>query len=526
MGFGETEYPLKRIPSVVEASSQNLESLNEYSYSRDEVELARYGKKQQLRRNFGLLSIIGLTCTLMITWEGTLTVFQSGLNNGGPSGLLYGFLFTWLGSIFQILVMGEMASMIPLAGGQYNWVAILSPPSCSKFLSYLTGWMTVISWQAALASSAFLGGTMIQGLLVLNHDGYVFKRWHGTLLLYVIIALSLFINTYFARMLPKIESMVLFIHVVGFFCILIPLVYLAPHGSPRDVFATFNNGGGWATDGLSFFIGLSTSMFAFIGCDAASHMAEEIEKASTVIPKSMVASVALNGSLGFAMVVATLFCLGNAEDAINSPTGFPFIEVFLNATGSKGGATAMTSVIIAAMVFAAVGVLATASRMAWAFAREKGLPGSATLAKVEPRTALPLYCIGLSTIISVLLALINIGSTTAFNALTSLVIASFYSSFALAAAVLLHKRLTTPPEQMFYGPFQLGRAGVPIIILSLAYSAIGIFFSFWPASSEVTAMTMNWSVVVFFGVLIFSLLFWVIYGRKVYTGPLLEVSTS
>lgn len=49
MGFGETEYPLKRIPSVVEASSQNLESLNEYSYSRDEVELARYGKKQQLR---------------------------------------------------------------------------------------------------------------------------------------------------------------------------------------------------------------------------------------------------------------------------------------------------------------------------------------------------------------------------------------------------------------------------------------------------------------------------------------------
>lgn len=40
------------------------------------------------------------------------SVFQSGLNNGGPSGLLYGFLFTWLGSIFQILVMGEMASML------------------------------------------------------------------------------------------------------------------------------------------------------------------------------------------------------------------------------------------------------------------------------------------------------------------------------------------------------------------------------------------------------------------------------
>ena len=35
------------------------------------------------------------------------------------------------------------------------------------------------------------------------------------------------------------------------------------------------------------------------------------------------------------------------------------------------------------MVFAAVGSLATASRMAWAFARERGLPGSSTLAQVR-----------------------------------------------------------------------------------------------------------------------------------------------
>lgn len=104
------------------------------------------------------------------------------------------------------------------------------------------------------------------------------------------------------------------------------------------------------------------------GCDAASHMgkqflnsnarglsdmcfgilinlihtvAEEIESASIVIPRSMLASVALNGTLGFSMVLATLFCLGNVEDALASPTGFPFIQVFVNATGSKAGATAM-----------------------------------------------------------------------------------------------------------------------------------------------------------------------------------------
>ena len=118
-----------------------------------------------------------------------------------------------------------------------------------------------------------------------------------------------------------------------------------------------------------------------------------------------------------------------------------------------------------------------------------------------------MYCIGLSTVINLILALINIGSTTAFNALTSLVIASFYSSFVIAATVFLHRKLTTPAVDMVYGPFQLGRASIPIIVLSLAYSIVGIFFSFWPPATEVSAVTMNWSILVFGGVLLFSLFF-------------------
>lgn len=88
---------------------------------------------------------------------------------------------------------------------------------------------------------------------------------------------------------------------------------------------------------------------------------------------------------------------------------------------------------------------------------------------------------------------------------------------------MLHKRLTTPAVQMYYGPFRLGRAGVPIIILSLIYSFIGIFFSFWPAEANITPLTMNWSIVVSGGAFLFSMVFWALYGRKVYTGPILEI---
>jgi hypothetical protein len=59
--------------------------------------------------------------------------------------------------------------------------------------------------------------------------------------------------------------MILCLHILGFFAILIPLVYLAPHGTAKDVFATFINGGGWSTNGVSFFVGLITSVFSFLG---------------------------------------------------------------------------------------------------------------------------------------------------------------------------------------------------------------------------------------------------------------------
>ena len=92
----------------------------------------------------------------------------------------------------------------------------------------------------------------------------------------------------------------------------------------------------------------------------------------------------------------------------------------------------------------------------------------------------------------------------------------------IAAAVMLHKRLTTPPSKLPWGPFRLGVLGVPITVAAIAYSIMGMFFSFWPSFLPVEAAAMNYSSVVFGAAVLLSLGFWVGHGRKVYVGPIWE----
>lgn len=112
-------------------------------------------------------------------------------------------------------------------------------------------------------------------------------------------------------------------------------------------------------------------------------MAEEVENASTVVPWCMICTILLNGSLGFAVVLALCFCVGDLNEALASPTGYDFIQVFFNATKSNAATSAMTAVLITLVICATFGFLASASRQTWAFARDQGLPFSNFLSHVS-----------------------------------------------------------------------------------------------------------------------------------------------
>lgn len=104
-------------------------------------------------------------------------------------------------------------------------------------------------------------------------------------------------------------------------------------------------------------------------------MSEEIQDASVVVPRAIMFTIFINGSLAFGMLIATLFSLNDVKAALNTPTDYPYMEILLKSTGSVAGATILASILVVMQFFANVGLLASASRMCWSFARDRGLPG-------------------------------------------------------------------------------------------------------------------------------------------------------
>lgn len=406
----------------------------------DDQALARLGKKQVLKRRFNFVSIVGFAMAELITWETVLTLFSQAFENGGPAGAFFGYIIACLSTLSVYTVIAELASMAPIAGGQYYWVYMLAPMRWKKVSSYLIGWLTSLAWIATIATETIFLGTMIEGLITLNNPDFVQQRWQNTLLAWASVAGTFFINVVVPNILPRFEIFMLVLHLAGFIGITATLLALSPKKSADFVFHTSLNEGHWPTQGISYCVGFIGNIATFVGADASVHMAEEVSNAAVVIPRAIITGMSLNSLLGFSMMITVLFCLGDVKSVLNTPTGFPFIQIFFNSTHSYAGASVMTAVIMVLTLACSTGITATASRMTWSFARDQGLPFSHFLKQVNYRTKVPIVSVSVVCGLACALTLIYIGSTTAFNDVISLTVTGFYSTYFLPGAFLLYHR--------------------------------------------------------------------------------------
>ncbi|KAG9712135.1 GABA permease-like protein, partial [Aureobasidium melanogenum] len=211
----------------------------------------------------------------------------------------------------------------------------------------------------------------------------------------------------------------------------------------------------------------------------------------------------------------------SVDDAINDPTGYPMMYAFQQAMPMTG--TIVLAVLMMVLLMAGnISYQASTARQTYAFARDRGFPGSRWLGYVSPKLMIPVNAVIFSAVFTIILSLINIGSSAAFNAIISLGAVAQMGTYAISITCVLYRRLTAP-HLLPKARWSLGRWGVLVNLLGLLFAWEAFFWCFWPNAQPVTVDNFNWAPVMFVAVVVGALITYFVQGRRVYNGPVVIV---
>lgn len=100
--------------------------------------------------------------------------------------------------------------------------------------------------------------------------------------------------------------------------------------------------------------------------------------------------------------------------------------------------------------------------------------------------------------------------------IASLSTCAIIASYIVSISGITLKRIRG--EQLLPSKFDLGRAGLPLNIVSSVFLIFVFLFSFFPMGPKLTPAGMNWSILMFGGTMILSLVYYLVKGRNVYVG--------
>ena len=366
-----------------------------HQLSEDEQMLHKLGYAQELLRGWGGFSNFAISFTIISILAGCLTSYYIAIGWGGPVAVTWGWLIVGGFCTLVALAMGEIASTYPTAGGLYFWSSRLGGPGWGWF----TGWFNFVGQVAVTAAIDFGAATFISSLMNLWFS-FSLSKQHVFLVYTVIIVLHGLINTFGARLLAMINNISAWWHMAGVLVIVLVLIFIPDHHkSVSFVFTDTENFSGFQGQSFAnpvfwfvFGIGLLMAQYTITGYDASAHMSEETQNASRSAAIGMVMSVVVSVIFGFILLVAVTFAIPGPIANSAAQYGFAVQYIWQNSMSTKW-AEFLLVIACTAQFFCGLASVTSASRMMFAFSRDRAIPGHQWWRKVSPRERVPVYSV-------------------------------------------------------------------------------------------------------------------------------------
>jgi len=434
----------------VEKQTDDLRRLHEMGYA------------QELARRLGEFSSFALSFSIICILAGGVTSFHLGLSSVGGASIGLGWPLVALFALVVAATMGQLASAFPTAGGLYHWAALLG----GRGWGWATAWFNLAGLITVLAAInvgtyRFALGALSSGVPTLNLDlraqavGVVLISASQAMINHLGIGVT-------ARLTDFSGYWILLVATV----LTVSLLAFAP-GLDLARLITFENFSGraggsvWPATvglGLLFAQGLLLPAYTITGFDASAHAAEETIKAAESAPRGIIRSVLVSGVAGWFLLGTVVLAAPNlAKAAVQGERAFLSI---MSDVLPRPLSVVLVAAIVLAQYLCGLATVTSASRMAFAFARDGGLPCSRTVRWVCPRRRTPPVAIWGVVAASVFFAIYN----PIYSTITAVCTIFLYISYVLPSALgaWAYGRSWT-----VMGPWNLGRWYRPIAVVSV-----------------------------------------------------------
>jgi len=470
----------------------------------DRATLHRFGYAQELARVLGGFSNFAISLSIICILAGGITSFHVGFGSVGGASIGIGWPLVGLFALCVAATMGQIASAFPTAGGLYHWSAMLG----GRGWGWATAWFNLAGLVAVLA--AINVGTFRFALAACAPN----ESPSATLQLAVVAAITAshavinHLGIRVTRVLTDFSGYwILFVSMV----LTVALFAAAPtHGLER--LWTFANFSGrpeaapvWPeTQSIAwlFALGALLPAYTITGFDASAHVSEETADASRNVPRGIVRSVWVSALFGWLLLCAAVLAM--RDPAAVADQGEQAFVFTMADVLPRGFHLALCGGIALAQYLCGLATVTSASRMAFAFARDGGLPFSRRVRHVSPRFRTPPVAIWLVATAAVLFT----------------VYAEAYATIAAAAAVLLYISYVLPTAigaaaygrwWTEMGPWSLGRRFRPLAVVSVVGCGGLVAIGLQPPNEKAAYVVAGMIAALALG--------WFGYARRAFPGP-------
>jgi urea carboxylase system permease len=458
------------------------------------TDLSSFGYRQQLSRRVGTYASFAAGFSFVSILTTVFQLFGLGFSFGGTA-----FFWTWpavfAGQLMVALCFAELASHYPISGAIYQWSRRLG----GAVVGWIAGWTMVIAQTITVAAAAIALQVVLpavwSGFQVVGSDPSLASRdgaGNAVLLGCLLLVGTTALNALSVRTTAIVNSVGVTCELIGVVLLVILLFGHAERG-PSVVLRTTNldSSTGYV---VPLLISALMAAYVLVGFDSAGELAEETHKPRATTPRTIIRAVVASGLGGAFLIVAALMASPSLTDGKLGLQGLPY--VLTSQLGTTTGKLLLIDVAFAVSV-CTLAIQTAAARMIFSMSRDHVLPFSAQLSKVSDRTGTPVLATVVPGVGAAVCLLVNVGNAGLFLGLASVCIMLLYIAYLMVTVPMLVRRLqgSALPEGVDEDGrklFSLGRAGLVVNAIAVAYGALMTINLGWPRAEVYDPAGEGW----------------------------------